>query len=210
MEPNTAVRQVACAACAASMAVPDDIDRLTCTRCGADLIIRRGEGFIASQLAAGAARPVRLTRYQGIIDVLIDSGRYTEVYFDHDTELPHPYRRIGFRNRCALQEQPGKGRSLHKKWADVVGVRGSASDIVIEEEREPAAGKVGQDIAIITKCRYVWVDERLLPLSQPSLFILLDSRYHVGGSVKECVGTFERVVVCAKSEFESMFRRLVL
>jgi hypothetical protein len=86
------------------MAVPDDIDRLTCTRCGSDLIIRRGEGFVAARLAADAAATptVRLTRYQGITDVLVDSGRYTEVYFDHDSELPSPYRRIEFLNQSAL------------------------------------------------------------------------------------------------------------
>jgi hypothetical protein len=92
----------------------------------------------------------------------------------------------------------------------VVGVRGSVCDIVIEEEREPAFGKISADIETITRCRYVWVDERLLPLSQPSLFILVNSRYGVSSSVEEYVGAFERVVVCAKSEFESMFRRYCL
>lgn len=207
-----AVRKVACAACGAPMSVPDDIDRLTCANCGSDLIIRRGEGFIASKRTEGLAGtlPVRLTRYQGIIDVLIDSGRYTDVYFDHDTELPSPYRGIASLNRSALQEQPGKGRALQKKWADVVGVRGSVCDVVIEEGREPATGKISADIETITRCRYVWVDERLLQLSQPTLFILVNSRYGLSSSVEEYVGAFERVVVCAKSEFEGLFRQYCL
>jgi predicted RNA-binding Zn-ribbon protein involved in translation (DUF1610 family) len=209
MEPEMTVRMVACASCGAPIAVPDDIDRLTCARCGSDLIIRRGEGFIASKLAAGSGvtLPVTLTRYQGIIDVLIDSGRYSQVYFDHDTELPSPYRGIAFLNRSALQEQPGKGRQLHKKWPDVVGVRGATCDVVVEEEREPTFGKIEVDIEIITKCRYLWVDSRLFPLSQPTLFILVNSPYGVQSSVRDHVGSFKRVVVCAKGEFESMFRQ---
>ena len=192
------------------MSVPDDIDRLTCARCGSDLIIRRGEGFISSKPAAGSAvaPAVRLTRYQGIVDVLIDSGRYTRVYFDHDTELPNPYRDIASLNRIALQEQPGKGRHLHKKWSDVAGVRGHMCDIVIEEEREPAYGKISTDIDTITRCRYVWVDGGLYTLSQPTLFILVSSGYTTTSSVDENVGSFKRVVVCAKGEFEGMFRRL--
>ena len=210
MDPEMTVQKVACAACGAPISAPDDIDRLTCARCGSDLIIRRGVGFIASKLAAGSgvALPVRLTRYQGIIDVLVDSGRYSQVYFDHDTELPSPYRGIAFLNRSALQEQPGKGRQLHKKWPDVVGVRGATCDIVVEEEREPTAGKIEVDIETITRCRYLWVDGGLFTLSQPALFILVNSRSGVPGSVRENVGSFKRVVVCGKGEFESMFRRL--
>ncbi len=39
----------------------------------------------------------RTTRYQGIIDVLIDSSLYNQIFFDHDTELPSPYRVYCFR-----------------------------------------------------------------------------------------------------------------
>jgi hypothetical protein len=77
-------------------------------------------------------------------------------------------------------------------------VRGSVCDVVIEEEREPATGKISADIETITRCRYVWVDERLLQLSQPTLFILVNSRYGVMSSTEECVGAFERVVVGAR------------
>lgn len=56
-----------------------------------------------------------MSRYQPIIDVLIDSGSYDKVYFDHDHELPIPYRIIGFLKNNPLQEHPGKGRKLHKK-----------------------------------------------------------------------------------------------
>jgi hypothetical protein len=149
----------------------------------------------------------RLTRYQGILDVMIDSGLYSLAYFDHDTELPSPYRRIAHHKRSALQEQPGMGRTYHKKWPDVVGVRGDTCSLVVEEEREPSAGKVEQDIAIITRCRYVWINGRLVTLSQPTLFILVNSQYGVRSSVRSNVGNFRRVVVCAKSEFESMFRQ---
>lgn len=211
MEPGMTVQKVACASCGASISVPSDIDLLTCAYCGSHLIIRKGEGYIASKLAEQASSAFRfqpsLTRYQSIIDVLIDSSRYTRVYFDYDTQLPVPYRGIAFRKRSALQEKPGKGRELHKKWADVVGVHGTACDIVVEEELEPGYGKVQQDIDIITRCRYLWADSQLFTLSQPCLFVLVDSRGSATlASVRDDVGTFKRIVVCEKSKFETMFR----
>ena len=42
------------------------------------------------------------------------------------------------------------------------------------------------------------------------LFVLVDRQHRVSSSVEEYVGAFERVVVCAKGEFESMFRRYCL
>ncbi len=179
MEPEMMVQKVACAACGASISVPHDIDRLTCLYCGSNLLIRRGEGYIASKVAeqatsavrhGGAAiRPAerreqganRLTRYQGIIDVLLDSTLYSRVYFDHDNDLPNPYRGIAFLKEPALQEEPKKGNQYQKKQCDVVGIRNGVCDIVIEEERRPGFGKVDEVIAKITKCGFLWVDRAI-------------------------------------------------
>ncbi len=189
----------------------------------------RGEGYLASKLAEPTIGPPlppcgnpdanrssvapkfvvpRLTRYQGIIDVLLDSGCFNWVFFDHDTELPDPYRGRALRKRNALQEDPGKGRSLHKKWADVVGVRGRSCDIVIEEERMPAAGKIEVEVGIITRCRYLWTDGRQFALTKPYLFVVIDGEgYESMPSVRERVGTFDKVIVCRKIDFGEMFRR---
>jgi uncharacterized protein YraI len=150
----------------------------------------------------------RLTRYQGIVDVLLDSALYSRVYFDHDHDLPNPYRVIAFLREPALQEQPGKGRALQKKEPDVVGIRDGTCDIVIEEELNPSAGTVEADIARNTQCKYLWVDGRLFTLSQPTLFVLVDGQgYAAPSEVREQVGTFKRVVVCRKSEFAEMYRK---
>lgn len=149
----------------------------------------------------------RPTRYRTIIDALIDSpSPYDRVFFDHDTELPSPYRNIALHKRNALQEEPGKGRHLHKKWSDIVAVRGDVCDIVIEEERQPTIEKIDSDISIITRCQYLWTNGRLYSMSCPHLFILVNDNVNdVEYFVKEGVGNFEKVIVCSKSEFESAY-----
>lgn len=47
------IQKVACASCGAPIQVPDDIDRLSCTYCGAGLSVSRGEGYVATKIAAG-------------------------------------------------------------------------------------------------------------------------------------------------------------
>ena len=133
------------------------------------------------------------------------------MYFDHDTELADPYRGIPRHRRNALQEQPGKGRHLHKKWPDVVAIKGLQCDIVIEEERQADAWKAQQDVDVITRCKYLWVDGIQFDLINPVLFVLLDGPlYNADVSVTDNVGTFKRVVVCQKSDFEDAFRRTLL
>lgn len=151
-------------------------------------------------------RFVRMTRYQEIIDVLVDASRYDRIFYDHDTELPNPYRGIALHMRSALQEKPGKGRELHLKWPDVTALKGEACDIVIEEEREPGQDKIDKDISLITRCGYLWADGSIYRLVKPVLFVLISQ---ANGStralVRERVGTFKRVVVCAKQSFEEMY-----
>lgn len=149
------------------------------------------------------------TRYRAIVDTLIDSPLpYDRVFFDRDTELPSPYRSIALRKRNALQEEPGKGRPLHKKWSDVVAVRGDVCDIVIEEERQPTTEKIESDISIVTRCRYVWTNGRLYTMSNPYLFILVYENVNdVEYFDKENVGNFEKVIVCGKGEFEDAFTK---
>ena len=122
-----------------------------------------------------------MARYQSIIDVLIDSGIFGRVYFDHETELPVPYREIGFLKRNALQESSGKGRGLHKKWADICAIRNGKVSVIIEEERRATDAKVRADIETISRCKYLWTDGREFPFDPGCvLFILLnDNIYNV-------------------------------
>ena len=133
------------------------------------------------------------------------------VYFDHDTELPDPYRGIAFHRRNALQEEPGKGRHLHKKWPDVVAVKGSACDVVIEEERQADVWKAQQDIDIITHCKYRWGDGAQFDLVNPVLFVLLAASFQSAPmSVRDGVGTFKRVVACEEAEFADAYQQYYL
>jgi len=150
------------------------------------------------------ARP---TRYRAIIDTLLDSQvAYDRIFFDHDTELPNPYMEIALHNRSALQEEPGKGRHLHKKWSDITAVKGDICDIVIEEERQPTIEQIKNDISIITKCRYLWSNGRLYSLRDPYLFILVnDNINNIEYSTEKNVGNFKEVIVCDKNEFTDIY-----
>jgi len=59
MELGMVVQKVACASCGAAISVPQDIDLLTCAYCGSHLMVRRGEGYIASKLAEQVTTAVR-------------------------------------------------------------------------------------------------------------------------------------------------------
>ncbi len=57
-----------------------------------------------------------MQRYKYILDVLLNSPRrYDTIIFDHASDLPNPYRSRAHLGTSALQEEPGKGRNLHKK-----------------------------------------------------------------------------------------------
>ena len=150
-----------------------------------------------------------MTRYQPIIDVLIDTGCFERVYFDHDTELPVPYRSIGYRKRSALQEQPGKGRQFHKKWSDICAIQGGELRIIVEEERRPSDQKVREVIEKTARCRYVWVDRESLAFSPDCvLFVLLyDNTQGVTERVIEGKGSLRRVIVCDKGSFKEKYDR---
>jgi hypothetical protein len=150
---------------------------------------------------------VQPRRYQAI-DLLIDSGRYDLICFDHQTDLPSPYREIAWLNRSALQEQPGKGRPLHKKWPDITAVSHGFCDLVIEEERAPGEGKVEQDIEIITACRYLWAREALYPLRNPTLFVVVtEATLSPSPIVRGKVGHFRQVIVCEEKDFSALYER---
>lgn len=150
-----------------------------------------------------------MTRYQPIIDVLIDSGIYEKVYFDHETELPIPYRNIGYLKRNALQEQSGKGREFHKKWADICGIKNEKLKIIIEEERKPTIPKIEEDIEIISKCRYLWTGGKEFKFDPDCvLFILLYNNINnIQERVVENKGNLKRIVVCNKELFKEKYNR---
>lgn len=148
-----------------------------------------------------------MARYQSIIDVLVDDGGFERVYFDHETELPIPYREIGFHTRNALQEHPGKGRGLHKKWADICAIRNGKARVLVEEERRATEGKVTADIDTISKCKYDWTDDELFPFDPKCvLFILLyDNVHNVHERVIRDKGSLKVVVVCNKESFREKY-----
>jgi predicted RNA-binding Zn-ribbon protein involved in translation (DUF1610 family) len=59
MDSQVQVQKVACAGCGATISIPDDIDRLNCSFCGSGLVIKRGEGYIASKLAEQVKADIR-------------------------------------------------------------------------------------------------------------------------------------------------------
>jgi hypothetical protein len=148
-----------------------------------------------------------MARYEKIIDVLIDSGVFEEVYFDHETELGSPYRNIGFSKRNALQAQSGKGRGLHEKWADICGIKNGKLKIIIEEERKPRDAKIAEDIEIISRCKFLWVDNKGVEFDdQCILFILIYSNINnIQEKVIENKGNLRRVVVCDRELFRERY-----
>ena len=175
-----------------------------CILCGSK--IENNQGYLEKKKTL-----VRTTRYQEVIDVLIDSSLYSQIFFDHDTELPSPYRKIALHKRNALQEEQGKGWHLQKKRPDVVGVKNDICDIIIEEERQPTSEKINNDIHLITKCKYLWANGRLYDLGNPSLFILINENVNnLNNSIRENIGTFKKVIVCDKNEFEDMYEMYYL
>lgn len=152
-----------------------------------------------------------MARYQGIIDVLIDSGNFSRVYFDHETELPSPYRGIAFLKRSALQERPGKGRELHKKWPDICAIRDGTVRVIIEEERRATEDKIRSDIERIRTCKYLWADGGLFPLdAECVLFILLNENiYSVKDRILQNQGCMKTVVICSKETFQQMAGRVM-
>ena len=150
-----------------------------------------------------------MARYQSIIDVLVDDEDFERVYFDHETELPTPYREIGFLKRSSLQEQPGKGRELHKKWADICAISSGRVKVIIEEERKATDSKVWTDIDIIAKCRYLWADGRTFPFDpECSLFVLLNDNVHnVPERVMRNYGNLKIVIICSKESFRERYTK---
>ncbi len=148
-----------------------------------------------------------MARYQSIIDVLVDAGCYESIHYDHETELPSPYRGTAFLNRNALQEHAGKGSHLHKKWADICAIQNGKARVIIEEERHPTEKKVSEDIATIVKCRYVWTDEDLFPFDPHCvLFILLnDNVNRIRERTSWNVGSIKTVIVCDKESFREKY-----
>lgn len=165
-----------------------------------------------AQYESNKAALVKSLRYQGIIDVLVESPRgYDHVLFDHQEELLSPYRGIARRMRSALQEQPGKGTTLQKKWPDITAVKGSVCDIVIEEERRPTQEKVNNDIRTIAPCRYLWTLGREFELRRPHLFIVLnDNVNNIPASIQDDVDGFWRVIVCTAEDFPRMYETCYL
>jgi len=50
--------RILCASCGAALAIPPDLDRLSCAHCGTPLIIVHGDGFVAARLARAVTRAV--------------------------------------------------------------------------------------------------------------------------------------------------------
>jgi len=151
-----------------------------------------------------------MSRYQPIIDVLIESGNYDKVYFDHDHELKIPYRNIGYLKLNALQEQRGKDRKLQKKEADVCAIKDGKLKIIIEEEQHPTVNKVKNDIEIISKCRYLWIEEDEYPFDADCvLFILLfNNKNEIHEEVIENKGSLKQIVVCKKELFQEKYNQI--
>jgi len=165
-----------------------------------------------AQYESNKAALAKSLRYQSIIDVLVNSPRkYDQVFFDHQEELPSPYQGIAHRMRSALQELPGTGRPLQKKWPDITAVKDLGCDIVIEEERRPTQEKVDTDIRTITRCRYLWALGRQFELRRPHLFIVLnDNVNNIPPSVQDNVGHFCRVIVCTVEDFPNKYESYYL
>jgi DNA-directed RNA polymerase subunit RPC12/RpoP len=53
------VRKVACASCGATISVPDDVTRFTCSYCGSALVLEQGEGYVTAKLAEQVTAAVR-------------------------------------------------------------------------------------------------------------------------------------------------------
>jgi len=152
-----------------------------------------------------------MARYQETIDILIDDVRYERVYFDHETELEIPYRNIGFHKRNALQEKPGKGRALHKKWADICAIKSGKVKVIIEEERKATETKVGSDINIIKNCHYNWVDGNIYPFDDECLlFILLNKNIHgIPERIYDNMGSLNKVIICEKGKFKDYYFQVI-
>ncbi len=173
-----------------------------CILCGAE--IEDEEQYEKNR--AALTRPLR---YQDTIDTLIDSPRgYDLILFDHQEQLPSPYRGIAFRKTSALQVEPGKGRALHVKEADITAVKGEYCDIVIEEEMQPNQEKVEEDVQRITPCRYLWTNNRQFELHSPTLFVLINGNPNrIPTTVRRNVGCFKQVIVCEEQEFRQLFEK---
>lgn len=76
------IQKAACASCGAPISVPDDLDHLNCSYCGAGLDVRRGEGYIATRLA------------EDVKDAIEESGEQTQ------TEI----RRLGLQQQLATAQ----------------------------------------------------------------------------------------------------------
>ena len=139
-----------------------------------------------------------MSRYQPILDVLINSKDYNRVYYHHNEEgLPNPYRDICYKRRIALQEQCGKGQKKQKKWADMCGIKNDKVKIIIEEELKPTEKKVENDIEKISKCKSLWIDKDYSFDPDCVLFVLLNNNIKdVPEQVIENKGSLKRIVVC--------------
>ncbi len=152
------------------------------------------------------------TRYRLILDVLLNSPRsYDLVVFDHANELPNPYRGRARLGTSALQVEPGKGRSLHKKQADITAMTGDVCDIIIEEELRPNKEKIDDDIAKISPCKYLWTLGQQFELHDPCLFVLVnDDKFSIRPYTIERVGNLRRVIVCRVEEFQDQYENYYL
>ncbi len=50
--------QVLCASCGAALAIPPDLDQISCAHCGTPLTIVHGDGFVAARLAQAVTRTI--------------------------------------------------------------------------------------------------------------------------------------------------------
>jgi hypothetical protein len=155
-------------------------------------------------------------RYQELIDLLINSRFYDHIYFDPPRKTPKDFRvyeGIATRNRIALQEMPGKGSHLQKGWkrADITPVKDEICDLIIEEEFQPNIKRINEYIPKITKCRYLWIANRLCTLCEPWLFIVLPNNAdRIDSEVLKDTGTFRKIVVCNSNEFKIHYEEYCL
>ncbi len=152
---------------------------------------------------------IRFTRFQRLIDVIVDSRFFNSIYFDHDDDLGSAYRGVARKGVTALQKGRKKGRSYHEKESDIAALRNNKVALLIEEEQNPNSGKLRTDIDKTLICDHAWIDKKAVRIENCYLLVLLnDKEMSWGTRYLDGCGSIREVIVCDKSDFGTEFAKI--
>lgn len=125
--------RILCASCGAALAIPPDLDRLSCAHCGTPLIIVHGDGFVAARLARAVTRAVETSAAATRVELQrLQLGQERFSLQERIAALEAEERALRRAGQAGIPFLPGPLTEVQREWNRAVARLGAVEDALGE------------------------------------------------------------------------------